>query len=176
MANTDESTQASLRLMDQIRTSRLFTMPTTGDEMKLTQRNTNLCVSIAAMRLICFAFIVFLEKNIRPDKRSELKSLCESIIRNPKAPDSKKKDNESTDQTSGSELTPAGAIPQATENQDKKEKVTFLQELLAICCGVISPRSLNGLNHCILDDDFHKEHQQQNISMLLKNYPETTSS
>ena len=101
MANTDESTQASLRLMDQIRTSRLFTMPTTGDEMKLMQRNTNLCVSIAAMRLICFAFIVFLEKNIRQDKRSELKKLCGSIIRIPKAPDSKKKDDESTDQTSG---------------------------------------------------------------------------
>ena len=101
MANTDESTQASLRLMDQIRTSRLFTMPTTGDEMKLTQRNTNLCVSIAAMRLICFAFIIFLEKNIRPDKRSELKSLCESIKRIPKTPDSKKKENESADQISG---------------------------------------------------------------------------
>ena len=101
MANTDESTQASLRLMDQIRNSRLFTMPTTGEEMKLTQRNTNLCVSIAAMRLICFAFIVFLQKNIRPDKRSELESLCESIIRIPKVPDSKKKENESTDQTSG---------------------------------------------------------------------------
>ena len=171
MANTDESTQASLRLMDQIRTSRLFTMPTTGDEMKLTQRNTNLCVSIAAMRLICFAFIVFLQKNIKQDKRSELKTLCESIIRIPKVQDSKKKENESTDQTLGSDLTPAGQIQQAAENQDKKEKASFLQELLAICCGVISPRSLNGLNHCILDDDFHNANQQQNISMLLKKRP-----
>ena len=105
MANTDESTQASLRLMDQIRTSRLFTMPTTGEEMKLTQRNTNLCVSIAAMRLICFAFIVFLEKNIKKDKRSKLESVCESIIRIPKVQDSKKKNNQSTDQTSGKFLS-----------------------------------------------------------------------
>ena len=105
MANTDESTQASLLLMDQIRDSRLFTMPTTGDEMKLTQRNTNLCVAIAAMRLISFAFIIFLEKNIRPEKRSELKSLCESIIRFPKVPDEKKKNNESTNQTSGEFLS-----------------------------------------------------------------------
>ena len=69
-------------------------------------------------------------------------------------------------------------MPQApvTENQDKKEKTSFLQELLAICCGVISPRSLNGLNHCILDDDFHNANQQQNISMLLKNDPEKTSN
>ena len=80
-------------------------MPTTGDEMKLTQRNTNLCVSIAAMLLICFAFIVFLEKNIRQDKKSELKSLSESIIRNPKVPYSKKNDNVSIDQTSGKCLT-----------------------------------------------------------------------
>ena len=101
MANTDESTQASLRLMDQIRNSRLFTMPTTGDEMKLTQRNTNLCVSIAAMRLICFAFIVFLEKNIKQNKRSKLESLCGDIIRFPKVQDSKKKENESTNQISG---------------------------------------------------------------------------
>ena len=105
MANTDESTQASYLLMDQIRDSRLFTMPTTGDEMKLTQRNTNLCVAIAAMRLISFAFIIFLEKNIRPEKRSELKSLCESIIRFPKVPDEKKKNNESTNQTSGEFLS-----------------------------------------------------------------------
>ena len=103
MANT--GTQASLLLMDQIRDSRLFTMPTTGDEMKLTQRNTNLCVAIAAMRLISFSFIIFLEKNIRPEKRSELKSLCESIIRFPKVPDEKKKNNESTNQTSGEFLS-----------------------------------------------------------------------
>ena len=52
MMNTDESTQASLRLMDKIRASRLFTMPTSLGEMKLTQRDTNLCVPIAGSRLI----------------------------------------------------------------------------------------------------------------------------
>lgn len=51
-------------------------------------------------------------------------------------------------------------------SQKKKDKPTFLQESLAICCGVISPRSLNGLNHCHLDNDFHIANQQQNIRML----------
>ena len=72
----------------------------------------------------------------------------------------------------------AGSMPQAAiaENQDKKDKPSFLQKLLAICCGVISPRSLNGLNHCNLDDDFHIANQQQNISMLLKKRPRLTIS
>ena len=55
------------------------------------------------------------------------------------------------------------------KNQAKKDKPTFLQELLAICCGVISPRSLNGLNHCNLDNDFHIARlQEQNIRKLIK--------
>ena len=71
------------------------------------------------------------------------------------------------------DLIPTVPIPQATvpETQEKKDKPTFLQELLAICCGVISPRSLNGLNHCNLDNDFHTANQEQNISMLLKKRP-----
>ena len=56
-----------------------------------------------------------------------------------------------------------------TNSQDKKTKPNFLQKLLAICVGVISPRSLNGLNHCHLDNDFHIANQQQNIRMLFKN-------
>ena len=52
-----------------------------------------------------------------------------------------------------------------TANQNKKNEPLFLQKLLAICCGVISPRSLNGLNHCNLDNDFHTANQEQNISM-----------
>ena len=71
------------------------------------------------------------------------------------------------------DLIPTVPIPQATvpETQEKKDTPTFLQELLAICCGVISPRSLNGLNHCNLDNDFHTANQEQNISMLLKKRP-----
>ena len=61
MANTDESTQASLKLMDEIRMSRLYTIPTAGDFKKLTQRNTNLCVAFAAMRLLCFALDDFFD-------------------------------------------------------------------------------------------------------------------
>ena len=86
MLNTDESTQASLRLMDEIRKSRLFTMPTTGDFMKLTQRNTNLCVAIAAMRLLGFALHAFLgdltrfKQNVNEEKRQ---LILEEIINLP---------------------------------------------------------------------------------------------
>ena len=96
MVNTDESTQASLRLMDEIRKSRLFTIPTTGDVMKLTQRNTNLCVAFAAMRLLCFALISFLGKNIQPNRLQELKAICEKITNFPV-----KKKEQSADQSSG---------------------------------------------------------------------------
>ena len=53
-----------------------------------------------------------------------------------------------------------------TNSQDKKTKPNFLQKLLAICVGVISPRSLNGLNHCNLDNDYHIANQEQDIRML----------
>ena len=52
-------------------------------------------------------------------------------------------------------------------NQEKKDKPTFLQELIVICCGVISPRSLNGLNRMNVDNDYHLVNQSQNISMFL---------
>ena len=85
MTNTDETTQESLRLMDQIRNSKLFTIPTVGDILRLTQRNTNLCVAIAAMRLLCFALISFLGENIKSDQLKELKTtLREKIISFPK--------------------------------------------------------------------------------------------
>ena len=61
-----------------------------------------------------------------------------------------------------------GATPEVVQDQknnNKKDEPLFLQELLAICCGVISPRSLNGLNHGNLDNDFQIAHQFQNISM-----------
>ena len=97
MLNTDETTQASLRLMDQIRNSRLFTMPTkSGDMMKLMQRETNLCVPIAAMRLLCFELISFLGKNIQPNRLQELKSISEKIINFPV-----KKKEQSAEQSSG---------------------------------------------------------------------------
>ena len=101
MTNTDETTQESLRLMDQIRNSKLFTIPTVGDMLRLVQRNTNLCVAIAAMRLLCFALISFLGENIRSDKLKELKTtLREKIISFPKVKKESEEEN-SQIQTSG---------------------------------------------------------------------------
>ena len=87
MANTDESTQASLRLMDEIRKSRLFTIPTAGDFKKLTQRDTNLCVAFAAMRLVCFALDEFLDdsKHWEQDvNKQKLDPIRKKIIHLPK--------------------------------------------------------------------------------------------
>ena len=103
MANTDESTQVSLRLMDEIRKSRLFTIPTAGDFKKFTQRNTNLCVTFAAMRLVCFALDEFLsdpkhwKQEVNLQKR---KSICEKIIHFPKI-DRKQKNEENKELLSG---------------------------------------------------------------------------
>ena len=105
MVNTDESTQASLRLMDEIRKSRLFTIPTTGDFMKLTQRDTNLCVAIAAMRLLCFTLDAFLrDSNIfRQDvNKQKIESILKEIINLPEVP--KKNDGQNKQQIPGNFL------------------------------------------------------------------------
>ena len=99
MANTDESTQASLRLMDEIRMSRLFTIPSAGDFKKLTQRNTNLCVAFAAMRLVCFALIEFLDdsKHWKQDvTKQKLEPIREKIINLPKIDQKKKNEQKKT--------------------------------------------------------------------------------
>ena len=51
----DETTQNNMGLMNDITSSRLWTTSTIGDEKKLTQRDTNLCVSFSAMRLLSYA-------------------------------------------------------------------------------------------------------------------------
>ena len=103
MANTDESTQASLRLMDEIRKSRLFTIPTAGDFKKFTQRDTNLCVAFAAMRLVCFALDEFLDDSKHWQKdvnKQTLKSIREKMIYFPKI-DRKLKNEDNKELLSG---------------------------------------------------------------------------
>ena len=141
---TDETTQNDMGLMNDITSSRLFTSPTIGDEKKLTQRDTNLCVSFSAMRLLSYALVEFLGKHFTDDRKA-LKELTDKILKYPENPMSSKKRNVLRKETS------------------------FIHKLIAICCGVISPRSLNGLNHCYLDNDFQTAAQEQNISKLLQN-------
>ena len=121
--SAEENTQISFALMDEIRDTRLFTNSTLGDESKLTQRMTNLCVSFTAMRLLSYALVNFLEFHDSSNS-TVLEDLKKSILKLPNV---------------------------------------FIQNLIVICCGVISPRSLNGLNHCRLDDDFQIAGQEQNI-------------
>ena len=164
--NTDETTQNSLRLMNEIRSTRLFTIPTTGDEKKLTQRLTNLCVSVSAMRLLSYALVEFLEKHFTGDSKN-LKKLTDKILKYPENPESSKKTPEEREaattpvyEADGSSNVPGG-FKQGL-NPVKKEPY-FIHKLITICCGVISPRSLNGLNHCHLDDDFHIAAQEESI-------------
>ena len=119
--SAEENTQISFALMDEISDTRLFTNSTYG--IKLTQRTTNLCVSITAMRLLSYALVDFLEFDYNGEA-SALNDKKRSILKYPNV---------------------------------------FIKELVTICCGVISPRSLNGLNHCKLDDDFKIAAQEQNI-------------
>ena len=162
MTHTDETTQNSLRLMNEIRSTRLFTIPTTGEDKKLTQRLTNLCVSVTAMRLLSYALVDFLEPHCKGNATA-WKDLKDKILKypdNPKTDEERENANAPQFVASTSADRPEG-YSQGLK-QVKKEKL-FIQQLITICCGVISPRSLNGLNHCHLDDDFHTAAQEQNI-------------
>ena len=137
MTHTDENTQNSFSLMDEIRNTRLFTIPVAGEEMELTQRSTNLCVPFTAMRLLSYALVDFLEPYCRSDL-TVWEMLKKKILKYPDV---------------------ARTSADAPEGNDN----VFIQKLILICCGVISPRSLHGLNHCHLDDAYYIEAQVQNI-------------
>ena len=124
MRSTSEvKNQICFPLMDKIRSTNLYTTSTTGTGKKLTQRNTKLCVSMTASRLLSYGLVDFLEPYCKENPTSFM-LLKNSIL------------NISND---------------------------FIEELITICCSVISPRSLTGLNHCKLDDNFLIAAQEQNI-------------
>ena len=105
-----------------------------------------------------------------------MEAICNEIKEFPKI-DSKKK-NESAGPSSGNSLMKYERLflkcylvltvkeneQKSTQNQKMKNEPVFLEKILAILCGVISPRSLNGLNNMNLDNDFHIANQEQNIS------------
>ena len=168
MQNTVETTQNSLRLMNEIRSTRLFTIPTTGTEKKLTQRLTNLCVSVTAMLLLSYALIEFLEKNFKDEVTEEKrKEIMDMVLKYPDNPKRKTKEQQEEDELPVLATSSRGQLPDGYDMglRPVKEKKAplFIQKLLTICCGVISPRSLNGLNHCNLDNEFHVANQAQKI-------------
>ena len=166
--NTEETSQASHRLMDDIRNTMLFTIPTTGDQMKLTQRLTNLCVSVAAMQLLSHALIEFIKNNCNQEISVKLEREILKYPKNPRSSNNLKRErsNQSSEQPNNDFEDQYGRVK---ENQPENKKVYFIQQLITICCGVISPRSLNGLNHCNLDDKFQITAQEQNISKFFGN-------
>ena len=121
--------QNSYGQMSEIRLTRMFTNASVGDVELLTQRDTFLCVSFSAMRLLSHSLLDFLLKNgnLKRDGQTA-KELAEKILEN---------------------------------------RFHFTKQLLDICCGVISPRSLNGLNHGFLDNEYQLQAQEQHICKFL---------
>ena len=85
----------------------------TGQE-RITQKNTNLCVPISAMRLLSFAILSFLQNHLNHHTLEDIKKI---ILNFPK----KRK------------FKNVALIKDAP-------KESFIQKLVTICCGVISPR------------------------------------
>ena len=125
----DTPTQNSYGLMDDLRLSRIL-MSSMDDELNLSQRNTSLCVTYSAMRLLSFSLIEFLERT-EIDEQA-LSQIMEEVLHG-----------------------------QIIKGQFIKGH--FIKQLLKICCFVISPRSLTGLNHAHLDEIFQINTQVQNI-------------
>ena len=149
LSNIDETNQNAMLYINEIRSTRLT---------KLTHRLTYLCVSVTAMRLLSYAFVEFLEKTFTGDKKT-LKELTDKILKYPENPESSKKTPEEKEVAKMPVLDPSSS--NAPEGFNKglthvKKEPSFIIKLLAICCGVISPRSLN-------DDDFLIATQEQNI-------------
>ena len=267
--NTDETSQKSLKLMDEIRSTRLFTTANTGDGKKLTQRSTNLCVSFSAMQLLTNALTNFLKSQTQPteiipqtqskkiiphyerdlmaeksksisDPQSSekpqlenvgidnitmassrersnqdnctFKRLKESLLEYPINLHSLKTRQEQRNTQRDEHMNFQGVHKVRKSHQSKISKKTrifksiksshseprtedileisssfdstaspniekntfkeletmiltsdFERELILICCTVISPKSLHGLNHCHLDDDYQIAAQEQNI-------------
>ena len=126
----DTPTQNTYGLQDDISTSRILTTSSIDDQLNLSQRNTNLCVTYSAMRLLSYSLIEFLNRS--------------GIF----------KDNEQTLTEVKNEVLLQGQ---------------FIKQLLKICCCVISPRSLTGLNHAHLDEIFQIDAQEQNIRESISN-------
>ena len=54
--------------MNEIRSTELLAISTTGEARKLTQRLTNLCISTTAMRLLSYALVDFLQPHFTGNK------------------------------------------------------------------------------------------------------------
>ena len=151
------TTENSLRLMNEIRTTRLCTIPTTTDDKKINQ--ILLFDSLSAMRLLSHAIVEFLEKHFNGDSKA-LKELTDKILECPENFESSKKTTQEREavkapvyEAGGSSNAPDG-FKQGL-NPVKKEPY-FIHKLLIICCGVISPRTLNGFNHYHPEQNFRK--------------------
>ena len=109
------------------------------------------------MRLLSYALVKFINdlydnQKFNGDKKAR-DELVNKILKYPDNPESSKKKEE---QKETAEQKEKGF-------KNAKKETFYIDKFLTICCGVISPTSLNGLNHCHLDDDFQIATQKQNI-------------
>ena len=70
-------------ILAEIRSAKLFTIPTTGHQMKLAQRITNLCIPVAVMRLLSYALVNFLPLYYTGNT-TDLEEFKKSILKYPK--------------------------------------------------------------------------------------------
>ena len=135
--------------MDEIRTTRLFTFPTTGADKKLTQRLTNLCVSVTAMRLLSYTLVDFLKPYVDAktweDQQSSKKSQEEQEIANIELNEASKNAN-----------TPEGYSQGLNKVETKSNH--FIQKLITICCGFQRDHSMDSII-AILMMIFMKQHK-----------------
>ena len=136
----DTPTQNTYGLQDDISTSRFLTTSSMDYELNLSQRNTNLCVAYSAMRLLSYSLIEFLNRpGIFKDKEQTLAEITDKVLK------------------------------LGNRNNTGNYGGQFFKQLLKICCCVISPRSLTGLNHAHLDEIFQIDAQEQNIRESISN-------
>ena len=161
MALTDETTQNSLRLMNEIRSTslwtlnevkgtRLFTLPTPYDD-KTVQTCLALMDGVKSPNLN--TILSSDDENPNSYLIQAFNNLCVTIT--------------------AMRLLSYGLLDFLRDNcsqivlKDLKTLILKNQKnLINICCGVISPRPLNGLNQCKLDDDFQIAAQVQNMREL----------
>ena len=157
----EQTTQNCYGLMDAVGTTRLFTTAT-GGEKKLTQRTTNLCVSITAMRLLSFELVNFL-KSFYDGDGTAWGDLKKKILAYSDDPQEERENAHLPEYAADICVDAPEVFNQGTKPVKRQKNKLFIQNLITICSGVISPKSLSGLNDSKLDDYFQRAFQEQNI-------------
>ena len=163
LQNIDENSLNSLMFLNEIRSTSYFSFLTTEEDKNLGQRLAYLIDSVTAMRLLSYALVEFLENHFTGDNKA-LKELTYKILKYPAIPESPKYTPEEREALKTPEFERSTSNNPDGFNKGLnpvKREPFFIHKLLTICCGVISPRSLNENNNNLAPD--------RNIRKLFRN-------